>query len=338
MLKSLLYNAENKLLLPFYHLVVDNTPLYITHLYKPKTVQAFKQDLDVFLNHYQPITLAEVILINKEKQQLAKPSFHLTFDDGLRNFYTDVAPILLEKGIPATIFLNTDFVDNKELFYRYKASLLIADFLNANQAKQNVYFEFVKKRQEVRDKKQELRSKNQDIRHKTQDVPSFLLDINFQQKHFLDELATLVNYSFTYFLEMEKPYLSTIQIKELQKQGFTFGAHSANHPLYSELSLEEQLNQTKTSLDWLQTNLNCKQKAFSFPFHDIGVPKHFFESIVPDLDISFGTSGLKKDEISFHLHRLDMEKSNTNTKQFLIKEYVKVVAKKTLGKYIVKRN
>jgi len=337
MLKSLLYNAENKLLLPFYHLVVDNSPLYITHLYKPKTIQGFKQDLDVLLNYYLPISLAEVIQINNEKQKLTKPSFHLTFDDGLRNFYTVVAPILLEKGIPATIFLNTDFVDNKDLFYRYKASLLIADFLIADTTKQGVYFEFVSKRQETREKRQEVRGKKQETRNKRQEVKDFLLDINFQQKHFLDELATLVDYNFTHFLETEKPYLSTIQIKELQKQGFTFGAHSANHPLYSELSLSEQLKQTKTSLDWLQTNLLCKQKAFSFPFHDIDVSKQFFESIAPDLDISFGTSGLKKDEISFHLHRLDMEKSNTNTKQFLIKEYVKVVAKKTLGKYIVKR-
>lgn len=330
MLKTLLHSTENKLLLPFYHLVVDKAPLYITHLYKPKTAQVFKQDLDVFLNHYQPITLADVILINKEKQQLEKPSFHLTFDDGLCNFYTDVAPILLEKGIPATIFLNTDFVDNKDLFYRYKASLLIADFLIANESKQKVYFEFVARNEDVIGEKQ-------DTRHRVQDVPAFLLGVNFQQKHLLDALATLVDYNFTHFLETEKPYLSTIQIKELQKQGFTFGAHSASHPLYSELSLDEQLNQTKTSLDWIKTNLNCKQKAFSFPFHDIGISKQFFESIAPDLDISFGTSGLKKDEIPFHLHRLDMEKSSTNTKQFLIREYAKVVAKKTLGKYIVKR-
>jgi hypothetical protein len=34
-------------------------------------------------------------------------------------------PILRRKGVPATVFVNSDFVDNQDLFFRFKAALII---------------------------------------------------------------------------------------------------------------------------------------------------------------------------------------------------------------------
>ena len=200
MFKSLIKISNHPLLLPFYHLVSDKEPDFVKGLYKPKSIKQFKTDLDVFLKYFEPITLEQVIKYNKGKIKLSKPSFHLTFDDGLSNFYHIVAPILLKKGIPATVFLNTGFIDNKDLFYRYESVL-------------------------------------------------FEIDKNIQD-----------------FLKNDKPYLTLKQIKELQKQGFTFGAHSVNHPLYSSINLIEQIKQTKDSLQWVQDNLNENIKSFLFLF------------------------------------------------------------------------
>ena len=46
-------------------------------------------------------------------------------DDGLSGCHRYIAPLLRKKGIPASFFLNNRFIDNKSLFYRYKASLLV---------------------------------------------------------------------------------------------------------------------------------------------------------------------------------------------------------------------
>ncbi len=327
MLKSLINISNKQLILPFYHLVSDITPNYIKHLYEPKNIRKFKDDLDVFLKYYNPISLKELLEVNKGKKRFTKPSFHLTFDDGLSNFYHIIAPILLKKGISATIFLNTDFVDNKELFYRYKASLLIDNYLNINKKRKKIYSSFIKKK--TKGKKQEIRDEF---------IINYLLKINYKNRGLLDELATQINYSFDDFLKNEKPYLTLKQIKILQKQGFTFGAHSCNHPNYSELELKEQLNQTKKSVKWLQDNLSVNYKVFSFPFHDIGVSKMFYNKIKPNLDLSFGTSGIKNDEILTNLHRLDMEKNKQNIKPFLIKEYLKYIFKTPFGRNTIKRN
>ena len=45
--------------------------------------------------------------------KLDRRCLHLTFDDGFRELHDVVAPILLRKGIPATFFVNSAFIDNK---------------------------------------------------------------------------------------------------------------------------------------------------------------------------------------------------------------------------------
>ncbi|MCB9335593.1 MAG: polysaccharide deacetylase family protein [Flavobacteriales bacterium] len=136
-----------KVVLPFYHIVSDETPNHIYHLYEARSIEEFKSDLEFLLKNYQPISLQELIELNKTGRQPKQNVFHLTFDDGLKEFYTVVAPILKEKKIPATVFINTDFIDNEDLFYRYKASVLTEKYaakglLEVNSENLNLIDEF----------------------------------------------------------------------------------------------------------------------------------------------------------------------------------------------------
>lgn len=312
-LNNLIKISKKKLIIPFYHAVENTASDFVKNLYSPRKIKDFETDLNVFLSYYKPISLNELIKIKQSKYKIKSPCFHLTFDDGLANFYHEIAPILLEKKIPATIFINSNFVDNRELFYRYKASLLIENYDGSN--KKESYHQFINHY-----KKENF---NQNNSSKKKIVKQFLLTINFQNKDLLDDLAKQVNFSFSKFLEVKKPYLTLKQIKKLQKKGFTFGAHSMSHPNYAELTLEKQLEQTISSVNWIKTNLDPKFDTFSFPFSDIGVSNSFFKEIKPIVDLSFGTSGIKKSKYPFHLQRLDMEKNKTDTKSFLLKVYLK---------------
>lgn len=116
--------TNQRLIFPFYHSVTNTTPLHLKHLYQSRSEQQFREDLEYLLKHYEPINLYELLKIKGGEKELTKNSFHLTFDDGLSEFYHFAAPILKEYGVPVTVFLNSDFIDNKRLFYRFKASLL----------------------------------------------------------------------------------------------------------------------------------------------------------------------------------------------------------------------
>ncbi|MDR1740202.1 MAG: polysaccharide deacetylase family protein [Bacteroidales bacterium] len=110
----------------FYHTVSDLPLSHIEPLYHPKNIKQFRSDLKYLLKHYKAVSADDLLKYTKGELLIEKPSFHLSFDDGLREVYDVVLPILQEYGIPATVFVNSAFVDNKELFFRHREALAIS--------------------------------------------------------------------------------------------------------------------------------------------------------------------------------------------------------------------
>ena len=273
--------TQKKIIVPFYHTVAAQPLPHIKHLYRMKTVIEFQNDLDFLLKHFEPINAETLYHFHIHNITLKRPVFHLTFDDGMTEIYDIVAPILLKKGIPATFFINSGFVDSKALFYRHKESL-------EREGEENC---------DKNDRKE-------------------------------DE-----------FLEKNKPYLTTEQIKELSNQGFTIGAHSIDHPYYNTISLEEQLRQTRESLNFISSIINQKLRLFAFPFTDFNVSKQFFEEIKPDVDLCFGTAGLKNDVIPFNIQRIAGETRTFKSLEVILKkEYLKYLVKFFLKRHTVYHN
>jgi peptidoglycan/xylan/chitin deacetylase (PgdA/CDA1 family) len=319
LLKKLIIASKQRVIVPFYHKVSDEESTFEKYLYSSRKVLDFKKDIAVLSNYYSPISMQEFIEISKSTIKLNQNYFHLTFDDGLSNFYKVVAPILLEKKIPATVFINSDFVDNKALFYRYKASLLFQVYEKSSQKEKRKFHEFFNQKKEIKEK---------------------LFKVNYNNKEDLDRLANLINYNFEEYLEVEKPYLTTTQIQELIDMGFTIGAHSKSHPLYADISFQEQIDQTKECADWLEKRFNLDYCVFSFPFTDLNVSKEFFLKLARErvLDVSFGSAGIKNDAFKTNFHRLFFEIGDENAKSYLIKEYVKYFLKAPFNKNTMPRN
>lgn len=247
------------------------------------------------VQHFKPITLIELLELKKNGFKTKEPCFHLTFDDGLSEIYDTVAPILIKRKIPATFFINTDFIDNKNLFYRFKASILAERF-----------------------------------------AADGLLDISYHEKEEIENFAKTLNVDFNEYLEQEKPYLTSPQIKKLITQGFTIGAHSQNHPLYNLLDEKEQIFQTLNSVNYLKQEFCLDYSVFSFPFTDDGVSKSFFKAIESQVNLTFGSAGIKRDSIKFNLQRIPMEK-NELAEQLIKTQYFYCFLKKLFGKNTIVR-
>lgn len=308
-------------ILPFYHLVSDNVPAFIKHLYAPLNTQLFRESLHWLCTNYTPIHLRELLVLNKKGEFPPTPSFHLSFDDGLRNFYDVIFPILKEYQIPATVFLNNDFIDDQELFYRYKASLLCEEYLNTKEGKKLIALKEFMINQSIYDK----------------DVIHTLLSISYQNRTTLDEIAQILEFDFKQFLQDEKPYLSSVQIKDLLDNGITIGAHSFDHPQFSELTVHEQYLQVLESTTQIQQKFNLGYKVFAFPFHDIGLKKELFDLLKGKIDLLFGTSGLKQDYLPNHLHRIDMEQGSLSAEKRIKYELASYQLKSFVGKNTIQR-
>jgi peptidoglycan/xylan/chitin deacetylase (PgdA/CDA1 family) len=311
----------NRILLPVYHTVSDIKLPHIAHLYRVKTVREFEADLDFLLKKYEPIDYFEFRKRIDNKND--KPSFLLSFDDGLSEFYDIIAPVLWRKGVPAINFINSDFVDNKALFFRYKVSVLI-DILSEDKALLKADF---------------LQNFNQKYPSFQNDAKAFLLQIKYHNQYILDELAAAIDYDFNTFLKEQKPYLTLSQITDLIKKGFQFGSHSINHPQYQFLDLAEQLRQTKLSTDFVQNTFNLDYRIFAFPFTDFGVSQQFFDILKTEniVDYSFGCAGQKLERFQGHSHRTPFEKGDFSGQMIHDWEMLYFFAKAIIGKNVIQR-
>lgn len=308
------YISSNNFILPFYHTVSDENLPHIKHLYKYRTVKEFEKDLDFLLKRYTPVDI-ETFHRQIKSGKSHKPSFLLSFDDGLSEIYNTIYPIIKQKGIPAVVFVNSAFVDNKSLFYRFKVSLLIEKIREINPTQSQL---------------QELT--NLLYKGNETDITHELIHVSYQNKDILDTCGEILEVDFNQFLETEKPYLEIHQLQELQENGITIGAHSIDHPEYRLLPEHEQISQTRESIRFVNSHIAPPIRTFSFPFTDYQVSKHFFKSIASDIDISFGCAGLKNELIPNHFQRIPIE-NYPDMESALQKESTKAVVRT-----LIKRN
>lgn len=300
-----------KLIIAYYHLVNNEKVPHVINLYKYKRTGQFIDDLDFLLNNYSPIGLSDIIHWPSDKNVLPPNSFLLTFDDGFREIYDVIAPILLDKGIPATFFLSSAFLDNRELCYQHKASLLAEKIRTGISA----------------GAEKEIKGILSKMGTSFLQLSEGILNVDYRRREALDRIAEISQFDFQKYLSEKRPYLTSIQVKELIDRGFTIGAHSIDHPYYSALTLAEQLNQTITSVKHIREKFGLDYGAFAFPHNDTGVSQEFFKRVQETglVDITFGTGGMLDGSFQSHRQRVSLERPVLPAREILAWQYARKV-------------
>ncbi|HZH72835.1 MAG TPA: polysaccharide deacetylase family protein [Mariniphaga sp.] len=316
--------SKQNFIFPFYHIVSDHPSPLVKHLYPVVSIDRFNTDLDFLLKHYEPATFEEVLTFAHSKSYNGNPRFFLTFDDGFAECYSVIMPILRERGLQAAFFVNPAFVDNRQLSHRQKVSLLMESVINnieprmAGEAGKLLGMMNVSR----------------------QNVLEALRCLTIADNELIDKLAEIYRVKFNEALQIYKPYMSADQLRSLMVEGFTVGSHSYNHPEFNVLSEPDMKKQIHRSFDFLEKETGIKERIFSFPFHDIGVPLSFFHFLQKEagVKVSFGTSGMKLDNAPGHLHRIPMEVKGLSGAEFILKmEYFYYLSKSLVHKNTIKR-
>ncbi|MFP4557372.1 MAG: polysaccharide deacetylase family protein [Bacteroidales bacterium] len=306
---------------PFYHLVTDNSPPHMKYLYNAVSVKQFTNDIDFMLKHYTPVAVEELPKILLGEKCFSKPALFLSFDDGFSELKSIVAPILRSKGVPATFFVTPNFIDNSDMLYRCKLSIIAdsvcdmpgriptPDFLISKWGGRQV---------------------NQSTFRKQ------LFRLGYNDTETINAIAKSFNIDFNVYLQKHKPYLNLNEVKGLAADGFAIGAHSMDHPNFAEIPPEMQKLEILNSLEWVQKNVPNQQKLFAFPFSSDGVSanvlRYFLKDNSKSIDMMFGTSGLKLSPSSKLLQRIPMEIKGKTGEQILKGEYLYYIAKAIVGK------
>ncbi|MDM1556846.1 polysaccharide deacetylase family protein [Chryseobacterium indologenes] len=306
--------------LPVYHCVSNENLPHLRHVIQYKNIRQFEADIDCFSKHFQWVNWEEFKGFTSGSFKSQKKIALLTFDDGLREFYEIVAPILERKGIYACNFINPAFIDNNELMFRGKASLLIEALGNKKSVNREINSIL-----------------SLDGYATIETLKKQILKITYQEKDILDLLAEKLEIDFRSYLKEYRPYLSSGELEKLTNRGFGISSHSWDHPKFGTLSLEQQMESIHKTFAYLKEN-NFLYESFAFPFTDFGVKNEFFKSLFKNEEIycSFGAAGIKLDSVQRNYQRIPMEMGETAEK-ILKKEIAYFKLKKLMNKNTIVR-
>jgi peptidoglycan/xylan/chitin deacetylase (PgdA/CDA1 family) len=298
------------LVVPYYHMVSDISVPHVSHLYRFRTIAEFTSDVEFLLRRFEPVTLSDIVDVLNGIRIFRRPCFHLTFDDGFREMHDIVAPILKHAGVPATFFVNTAFLDGG--LAHHNALSVLLDRLQSRQSRLGAAtLQRVESLLPARSECTTLRAR--------------FLSIRYAEISLVRSLAETLDVDLDQYVRETRPYLSCEQITTLLDKGFNIGAHSHDHPLYADLSLPQQLAQTRMSIQLLNARFGVRPKAFAFPHTDRGVEDAFFTAVFsePLLDVSFGTAGLVSHSHPRNIERVRMEKTSALAAQILAHQFAR---------------
>jgi peptidoglycan/xylan/chitin deacetylase (PgdA/CDA1 family) len=301
-----------ELVIPYWHVVSDHDLPHVSGISRYRNIRQFKSDIEFFLKRYSVISELDLINHLDGKGNLPPRPVLLTFDDGFREIHDIVAPLLRAAGASATFFLISSSVDNQHLCYTQKKSLLTGKL--TDELSSATWGEVTR-----------LLTSAGVPGHST--LASRVRGVSYRKRKVLDDVAVILGCDFQDYLRSARPYVTSDEVRSLLNQGFAIGAHSVDHPLYSELTLEEQLVQTRESMRYLSEQFHLRCQSFAFPYHANGVSLEFFDKMFADgeLRVSFGTGGLIPHAFRRHLSRCTPELSNATAQQALARDFYHAV-------------
>ncbi len=237
-----------------YHVVSDNHLPHVRQLFAYKSVAAFRNDLAFLKANYHVVGYSELHEHRLQGKSLPTGSVAITFDDGFAECFSIVRPLLLEFQLPCHFFINSNFIDNRAMFYRNKVSLAIDRLRGMDDPQAQAALTTLSAR---------LGLKLTSI----DDASRWAKGLTQDDEPMVDESCALLGVGVEGYLALKQPYLTREQIVQLVADGFTIGAHTRSHRRLKGLKDSQVVTrEIVDSCDDVRQWTGQKIVPFAFPF------------------------------------------------------------------------
>jgi peptidoglycan/xylan/chitin deacetylase (PgdA/CDA1 family) len=206
-----------------------------------------------FLKRYFSIVTLDTIVKNlNEKKLFDKPTIAITVDDGYKDNYDLLFPVLKENGASATIFLVTGFIGTDQKIWTERLLHLITH----SKVKELVFEELYPGEEFEMSSWDGKKHAYIRFKHKLKD---FSLK---KRNEYIDEISRRlgnppVNFGPT--------MLNWDQVREMADAGIVFGAHTVRHPILSKIPIEEAKEEIVFSKEKIEEELGTMVRHFAYP-------------------------------------------------------------------------
>jgi peptidoglycan/xylan/chitin deacetylase (PgdA/CDA1 family) len=212
--------------------------------FPPLLPENFERQVLFLKRHYTLLDLEELVE-RCCKNSIPRKAVAISFDDGYRDNYDFAFPILRKHGIPATIFLTTSAIDNRQKIWHDR---VFDSFRFATKQSAALILEDVIRRAKGMGSSERL---------------EYVRKIEEQLAPNIPE-------------EFKTPMLCWRQIMEMSKAGISFGSHTCTHPILSRENSAELRRELVNSKKEIEACLGRNTALLAYP----NGQKHDFSSEV----------------------------------------------------------
>lgn len=230
-----------------YHRVVDEPDVFLGGL----SIKVFAAQMEYLARYASVLPLREVLARLNAKEELPPWTVTITFDDGYRDIYDHAFPILRKYGLPATIFLVSEYVGpGKVIWY----DQVFSAFRITNRPRFDLW-------EEGRILDLTTPSSRQEALHTTRRALMRLPEAQriARVQEIRDYLQPSLSQSTIDLM------LHWEHIREMAKENISFGSHTATHPILTTLSPERVMEELTQSKQKLEQELGIPVDLFAYP-------------------------------------------------------------------------
>jgi peptidoglycan/xylan/chitin deacetylase (PgdA/CDA1 family) len=238
-----------------YHRIAEpqQTPTLDPHLISA-TPTAFAAQMRYLAQHYEVLSLEQVVQAVSTRVPLPKRAVLLTFDDAYADFGDTAWPIIQQYHLPATLFVPTAYPDRPERAFWWDRLYQAVMGTTRTQVSDTPLGTLPLATAEQR------RENFRRLRDHVKTLPH-AVSIDF-----LNDLCAALNYTPA----SQKSVLGWDELRQLVREGVMLAAHTRTHPLLTQLPLAEIREEVRASQQDLQREIGRVLPVFCYPggFHD----------------------------------------------------------------------
>ncbi len=218
----------------------------------------FREQLSYLERRYRFVSMRECLEASRSRERWRHPAAMLTFDDGFRDHYEHVFPVLLEAGIPGAFFPPTLPLADKVVLDVHKIHFILAGGAGIDELV-HALLELVEERRAehgLAPARQLYERALQPGRYDSAEVNAFKRLLQRDLPEGLRE--ELVAALFARFVSAdeeafaEELYLSEAQIKSMSERGMEIGSHGHRHFWLDRADADAQRADIERSVELLR--------------------------------------------------------------------------------------
>ncbi|MCC6491844.1 MAG: polysaccharide deacetylase family protein [Pirellulales bacterium] len=256
---------QHAVVLLYHHIRADDeTRLPLSQVEEGVSETAFSRQLGAFCRWYRPCEPAELHAALYGDTSLDDDRLLVTFDDGYRDNRTLAAPILRSHGISGLVFIATGFIESSQRFWwvelnesiRALNERSLADACELCNGSSHISAHLHEGQLGSHAGRRQLRI----------GVASVLGSLPEAKRQ--AELGALTEAAGPGD-EETLPLLTWDEIRDMQGEGFQFGAHTVSHPLLSRLPDDRLESEVRDSAAAIAAQVGADPGAFAYPHGDV---------------------------------------------------------------------